>query len=288
MRPLALILFLFACATPVAAQTTARPNFAGDWLLDPARTTVTGAPARVSGPGRIDSQNVIQAPVKVRHVPPAYPEGARRARVSGLVIIEAAIDTKGNVRDVEVIKSVPELDRAAMEAVAQWKFRPSTLDGTPIATIMTVTVTFAMSGAPPVSSNDLRAFARGRGPGTGGGAGMGPVPETLAITQNQDQLRMVRPAAGRRETVTYRFNGKASENRIRIGGAAVEVDQTFVSRWENQTLVTEVTWDTAMGRQERTETISLEGDTLIVELRRPSFEPGGPPTVRTVVYRRKP
>lgn len=287
-RLLAFVLVLPAFATSAAAQITVRPNFAGDWVLDPSRTTVTGAPARVSGPYRPGSPDTIEPPVKVTDVRPRYPDSALRAHISGMVVIEATIDTRGHVRDAEVIRSVPELDGAAIEAVAQWRFSPARRNGTPIPTVMTVTVTFAVSGAPPVSSSDLRALARGREPGTGGAAGMGPVPETLAITQNQDQIRMVRPAAGGTETVTYRLGGKVRENRVRIGGAAVQVDQNFVSRWEDQRLVTEITWESAMGRQERTETISLDADTLIVELRRPSFEPGGAPTVRTVVYKRKP
>ena len=283
------LLALVVMVGAAAAQISVRPNFAGEWVLDPARTTVTGAPARVSGPARVGSTDRIEPPVKVTDVRPQYPASAQRARISGMVVIEATVDTKGNVREAEVIRSVPELDRAAMEAVAQWRFTPALQNGTPVPTIMTVTVTFAISGVPPVTSNDLRALSRGRGAGggTGGGAGLGPVPQTLFITQDRDQIRIERPVFDKTETVRYRLDGKVSENRVRLGAAAIEVDQAFESRWEGQVLVTEMTWDAATGRHSRTEAIFLDRATLIVELRRPSLEPGGPPTVRTVVYTRR-
>jgi protein TonB len=60
------------------------------------------------------------------------------------VILDAVIDEAGAVRNVTVLRSVPLLDRAAIEAVTQWRYTPTRLNGVPVAIILTVTVTFSL------------------------------------------------------------------------------------------------------------------------------------------------
>jgi periplasmic protein TonB len=86
----------------------------------------------------------IKAPVKTRDVRPSYPAIAQSARVQGLVIIEATIGPNGKVRDVKVLRSIPLLDQAAVEAVRQWEFTPTLLNGVPVPIVMTVTVQFSL------------------------------------------------------------------------------------------------------------------------------------------------
>jgi protein TonB len=69
---------------------------------------------------------------------------AQQARVQGVVIIEATIGTDGNVTDARVLRSIPLLDDAALEAVREWVFTPTLLNGVPVPVIMTVTVQFAL------------------------------------------------------------------------------------------------------------------------------------------------
>ena len=95
------------------------------------------APVRVGGN--------IQAPQKTRDVPPRYPPVAQAARVSGVVILEATIGQDGRVTDVNVLRSVPLLDDAAITAVRQWEYTPTMLNGAPVPVIMTVTVNFQLS-----------------------------------------------------------------------------------------------------------------------------------------------
>jgi protein TonB len=57
-------------------------------------------------------------------------------------VIEATIDEEGKVADARVVKSVPLLDQAAIDAVRQWEYQPSLLNGVPTAVVMTVTVKF--------------------------------------------------------------------------------------------------------------------------------------------------
>jgi TonB family protein len=85
----------------------------------------------------------VKAPVVVKRVEPVYTEEARKARISGIVIIEARISEAGVVDDVQVLKPLPfGLDQAAVDAVKQWEFRPATLDGKPVPVIFNLTVNF--------------------------------------------------------------------------------------------------------------------------------------------------
>ena len=94
------------------------------------------APVRVGGN--------IKPPTKVKDVKPTYPAIAQSARVQGVVIIEATIGPNGKVQDAKVLRSIPLLDAAALDAVRQWEFTPTLLNGVPVPVIMTVTVNFTL------------------------------------------------------------------------------------------------------------------------------------------------
>ena len=103
----------------------------------PGQTSVDGlAPVRVGG--------AIKPPVKLVNVPPVYPEEAKASQVQGVVIIEAIIDTAGNVSETRVLRSIPLLDQAAVDAVKQWQFTPTLMNGSPVPVIMTTTVNFTL------------------------------------------------------------------------------------------------------------------------------------------------
>jgi TonB family protein len=86
----------------------------------------------------------IKTPAKIRHVNPVYPQEARDNGISGLVIIEVLIDPQGDVRSTHVLRSIPALDQAALDAVNQWRFEPTILDGAAVPVLMTVTVNFTL------------------------------------------------------------------------------------------------------------------------------------------------
>src|SRR5207244_9090148 len=73
-----------------------------------------------------------------------YPAIAQSARVQGVVIIEATIGPNGAVQEAKVLRSIPLLDAAALDAVKQWEFTPTMLNGAPVPVIMTVTVNFTL------------------------------------------------------------------------------------------------------------------------------------------------
>jgi protein TonB len=87
----------------------------------------------------------IKEPKKVKDVKPAYPDIAKQARVQGMVILECTISPQGKVTDVKVLRGLPLLDAAAEEAVKQWIYTPTLLNGVPVPVIMTVTVNFKLS-----------------------------------------------------------------------------------------------------------------------------------------------
>jgi protein TonB len=89
----------------------------------------------------------IPEPRKIRNVSPIYPDIARQARVQGVVILEATIGPRGDVTAVRVLRGIPLLDQAAIDAVKQWTYEPTLLNGVPVPVIMTVTVNYKL-GAP--------------------------------------------------------------------------------------------------------------------------------------------
>ena len=99
-------------------------------------------PQPPSGPVRLADLPV--APKKTNDVRPIYPDIARQARVEGTVVMEAVLDTSGRVTQLRIIQSVPLLDQAAMNAVRQWRYTPSTYGGHPVSVLMTITIRFTL------------------------------------------------------------------------------------------------------------------------------------------------
>jgi protein TonB len=77
-------------------------------------------------------------------VNPVYPPIARQTRTQGIVVLEALIDREGSIATLRVVSDHPLLNQAALDAVKQWKYRPTLLNGEPVEVITTVTVTFTL------------------------------------------------------------------------------------------------------------------------------------------------
>lgn len=105
--------------------------------------TVAG-PGAAIGPVRVGGS--IKEPMLIKKVPPVYPPIAQSAGVTGVVIVEALIDFDGSVREARILRSVALLDQAALDAVRQWVFQPTVLNGAPVQVVMTVTVNFSLGG----------------------------------------------------------------------------------------------------------------------------------------------
>jgi protein TonB len=99
-------------------------------------------PAQVRKPVRPGGD--IREPKKIVHVAPIYPPIAISAGVHGIVILEATISETGSIENLRVLRSHPLLERAAIDAVRQWRYTPTRLNGVPVPIIMTVTVNFTL------------------------------------------------------------------------------------------------------------------------------------------------
>jgi len=79
-----------------------------------------------TGTGLPRANEVAVPPVVLRRVTPRYPRQARASGADGLVLLEAVLDREGHVeKNIRVLRSVPMLDDAAVEALRQWRFRPA-------------------------------------------------------------------------------------------------------------------------------------------------------------------
>lgn len=86
----------------------------------------------------------IQASRLIRRVEPIYPHIAIASRVSGIVVLDVRVDEDGNVENIRVFSGHPLLREAAVEAVRQWKYSPTILNGEPVPVVATVTVIFTL------------------------------------------------------------------------------------------------------------------------------------------------
>jgi protein TonB len=132
-------------APPAAPKARPAPRATPRATPRPAATpeaTLPPEPTRPSGPVRVGGD--IKEPTKLKNVNPVYPEMAKRARSQGVVILECTINEQGKVTDVKVLRGVPMLDQAAMDAVKQWVYTPTLLNGIPVPVVMTVTVNFRL------------------------------------------------------------------------------------------------------------------------------------------------
>ena len=87
----------------------------------------------------------IRPPKTINTVNPEYPEAARKAKLSGSVVVALAVNENGDVDDVKVVRSTNRVfEQNAMDAVRRWKFVPATKDGAPIAVQLDSEATFKL------------------------------------------------------------------------------------------------------------------------------------------------
>ena len=86
----------------------------------------------------------IALPQRLMTTAPVYPAFAKTSRVQGVVEVAIVIDMNGNVARAQVVKSIPQLDKAALDAVKQWKYAPTVVNGAAVPVTMVVQVTFAL------------------------------------------------------------------------------------------------------------------------------------------------
>jgi protein TonB len=114
-------------------------------LTDPSEVLppqVAAAPWAAAA-GAMPTSEALKPPKKTRYVKPVYPKAALDARVQGEVLLEVVIGTSGRVTDTRVLKSVPLLDQAAIEATMLSRYEPVEINGIPVSVVSTVSHSFS-------------------------------------------------------------------------------------------------------------------------------------------------
>ena len=81
----------------------------------------------------------------VRRVQPVYPSTAKMARIQGQVVLSAVIGKEGSIEKIQVVAGHPLLVQSALEAVKQWVYQPTTLNGDPVGVETEIDVNFTLS-----------------------------------------------------------------------------------------------------------------------------------------------
>jgi periplasmic protein TonB len=103
----------------------------------PQLVPATRAPLRVGGK--------VQAAKIVRQVTPVYPPLARQTHTSGVVRLEAVISRSGSIESLQVMSGHPLLTQAALDAVRQWVYQPTLLNGQPVEVVTQIEVNFKLA-----------------------------------------------------------------------------------------------------------------------------------------------
>jgi protein TonB len=115
------------------------------WLLmgTLAAITLLASPAP-QAPQTVRVGGDVKPPLKTKNVAPVYPAYARQNKIQGVVMLEVTVGTDGKVKDIKVLRSIKELDDAAIQAVRGWEFKPTMLNGQTVQVITTVPVVFTL------------------------------------------------------------------------------------------------------------------------------------------------
>jgi len=117
----------------------------GGIISDASRkSALAPVPVAVQNRGPVRVGGRVRPPRLIRKISPAYPPLARQTRIEGDVLIDAVIDTEGDVVQMQVVSGHALLLSAALDAVKEWKYEPTFLNDQAISVQLIVTVTFRL------------------------------------------------------------------------------------------------------------------------------------------------
>ena len=102
-------------------------------------------PPPKEAPKRIRVGGQVQTAKLINKVQPVYPPLAKQARIQGTVRLQAIIAKDGSVVELQVLSGHPLLQQAALDAVRQWRYQPTLLNGEPVEVVTTIDVIFTLS-----------------------------------------------------------------------------------------------------------------------------------------------
>jgi len=124
---------------------TLMPTQSGNAQLNIAVSEAAGAEAVASNPTKIRVGGNVQATNLITQGRPIYPPAAKEQRIQGAVKLEATIGPDGKVEDLRVVSGHPLLVQAALDAVKDWVYRPTLLNGNPVTVVTSIDVNFTLS-----------------------------------------------------------------------------------------------------------------------------------------------
>ena len=101
-------------------------------------------PPKPAGPSRIRVGGNVEAASLINKVTPVYPPIAKTAHVSGTVVLHAIISKDGTIQELQYVSGPPLLMKSAMDAVKEWRYRPTMLNGDPVEVDTTIDVVFTL------------------------------------------------------------------------------------------------------------------------------------------------
>jgi len=135
--------------SPGSAETDEAPEINAPEIDNAAALPAVGSalaivppPGEQQTPVRIRVGGALKPPRLVSSVQPVFPAMARNAGIEGDVVMDTTIDRAGNVTNVKIVSGPPMLRQAALDALRQWKYEPSQLNGEPVPVQVTVTIKF--------------------------------------------------------------------------------------------------------------------------------------------------
>jgi protein TonB len=105
----------------------------------PVKEEKKATPSRIRVGGNVQQANLI------RKVTPLYPPLAKQARIQGVVRFTAIIGKDGTIQNLQLVSGHPLLVEAAKQAVSQWQYKPTLLNGDPVEVVTTIEVNFTLS-----------------------------------------------------------------------------------------------------------------------------------------------
>jgi periplasmic protein TonB len=135
----------FTLGPPTVQANSVSPLVSGDGIGTESRPFAPPPPPKPEPPQRIRVGGNVQAANILSRTPPLYPPLAKQVRVSGLVRLEGVIARDGTVQRLQVLSGHPLLVPAAVEAVKQWRYRPTLLNGEPVEVVAPIEVNFILS-----------------------------------------------------------------------------------------------------------------------------------------------
>jgi TonB family protein len=120
----------------------AAKNAVLQWIYAPPPSETTIEVTVSFGDVVPDSRPVNRQPVLVKRTDPVYPPEAKAAGITGMVMLRAKIDKEGRVTDVQALTGAPVLRQAAIDALTQWRYRPSVINGEPVESETQITLNF--------------------------------------------------------------------------------------------------------------------------------------------------